>query len=33
MIFSALCFSALAGLGLVKNRWRATWGAMAQARI
>jgi MFS transporter, NNP family, nitrate/nitrite transporter len=33
MIFSALCFAALAGLGLVKSRWRATWGALAQARI
>jgi NNP family nitrate/nitrite transporter-like MFS transporter len=33
MIFSALCFAALAGLGLVKSRWRTTWGALAQARI
>jgi NNP family nitrate/nitrite transporter-like MFS transporter len=33
VIFSALCFAALAGLGLVKSRWRATWGALAQARI
>ncbi|HZM04833.1 MAG TPA: nitrate/nitrite transporter [Candidatus Saccharimonadales bacterium] len=33
MIFSALCFAAFAGLGVVKSRWRATWGALAQARI
>ncbi|HEV2393667.1 MAG TPA: nitrate/nitrite transporter [Verrucomicrobiae bacterium] len=33
MIFSGLCFAALAGLGLVKSRWRATWGALAQARV
>jgi MFS transporter, NNP family, nitrate/nitrite transporter len=33
MIFSGLCIAALAGLGLVKNRWRTTWGALAQARI
>jgi NNP family nitrate/nitrite transporter-like MFS transporter len=33
MIFSALCFAALAGLGVVKTRWRTTWGALAQARI
>jgi NNP family nitrate/nitrite transporter-like MFS transporter len=33
MIFSGLCFAALAGLGLVKRRWRTTWGALAQARI
>jgi MFS transporter, NNP family, nitrate/nitrite transporter len=33
MIFSGLCFTALAGLGLVKSRWRITWGALAQARI
>ncbi len=33
MIFSGLCFAALAGLGLVKSRWRSTWGALAQARI
>jgi MFS transporter, NNP family, nitrate/nitrite transporter len=33
MIFSGLCFAALAGLGLVKARWRTTWGALAQARI
>ncbi|HEX3718009.1 MAG TPA: nitrate/nitrite transporter [Verrucomicrobiae bacterium] len=33
LIFSVLCFAALAGLGLVKTRWRTTWGALAQARI
>jgi len=32
-IFSLLCFAALGGLGLVKARWRSTWGALAQARI
>ena len=31
--FSALCLVALAGLGLVKTRWRTTWGALAAARI
>jgi MFS transporter, NNP family, nitrate/nitrite transporter len=33
MVFSALCFCALIGLGLVKTRWRTTWGALATARI
>jgi NNP family nitrate/nitrite transporter-like MFS transporter len=33
LIFSILCFAALAGLMLVKSRWRTTWGALAQARI
>jgi len=33
MVFAVLCFSALVGLGLVKTRWRSTWGALAQARI
>jgi NNP family nitrate/nitrite transporter-like MFS transporter len=33
MIFSALCLAALAGLGVVKSRWRNTWGALADARI
>ena len=33
LIFSSLCLFALAGLSLVKRRWRTTWGAMAQARI
>ncbi len=32
-IFAALCFLAIIGLGLVKSRWRTTWGALAQARI
>ncbi len=32
-VFSALCFLALAGLGMVKKRWRTTWGALAHARI
>ncbi|MBU6399016.1 MAG: MFS transporter [Verrucomicrobia bacterium] len=31
--FAALCFVAIAGLGLVKHRWRSTWGALARARI
>ena len=31
--FAGFCFLALAGLGLVKKRWRTTWGAVAQARI
>lgn len=33
MSFSALCFFAIIGLGLVKTRWRTTWGALAGARI
>ena len=33
IIFAALCFCALIGLGLVKKRWRTTWGALADARI
>jgi len=32
-IFAALCFVAIVGLGLVKTRWRTTWGALANARI
>jgi NNP family nitrate/nitrite transporter-like MFS transporter len=32
-IFAALCFVAIFGLGLVKTRWRTTWGALASARI
>ena len=32
-IFAALCCLAIAGLSLVKTRWRTTWGASAQARI
>jgi NNP family nitrate/nitrite transporter-like MFS transporter len=33
MSFSSLCFFAIIGLGLVKTRWRTTWGALAAARI
>jgi NNP family nitrate/nitrite transporter-like MFS transporter len=33
LIFAGLCALALAGLSLVKRRWRTTWGALAQARI
>ena len=33
LIFAALCVLAIAGLTLVKTRWRTTWGALAQARI
>jgi NNP family nitrate/nitrite transporter-like MFS transporter len=33
LIFAALCFLAIIGLGLVKTRWRSTWGALAGARI
>jgi NNP family nitrate/nitrite transporter-like MFS transporter len=33
MSFSSLCFFAIVGLGLVKTRWRTTWGALAGARI
>ena len=32
-IFAGLCFVAIIGLGLVKTRWRTTWGALANARI
>lgn len=31
--FACLALLALAGLGLVKRRWRTTWGAVAAARI
>lgn len=31
--FAGLCLMALLALGLVKTRWRTTWGATAQARI
>lgn len=31
--FALLCFCAIIGLGLVKTRWRTTWGLMAKARI
>jgi NNP family nitrate/nitrite transporter-like MFS transporter len=33
LTFSVLCLVALAGLSLVKRRWRTTWGAVAAARI
>lgn len=33
LVFSGLCFVAMLGLGLVKTRWRTTWGALAGARI
>ncbi|MEN2790598.1 MFS transporter [Sphingomonas oligophenolica] len=33
LIFAALAIIALAGLTIVKNRWRATWGAANGARI
>lgn len=31
--FAALCFIAVAGLTMVKTRWRTTWGANVDARI
>jgi MFS transporter, NNP family, nitrate/nitrite transporter len=33
LIFAGLCVVALAGLHLVKTRWRSTWGALSGARI
>lgn len=33
VLFASLCVLALTGLGFVKFRWRATWGATAAARI
>ncbi len=33
LIFASLCLVAIAGLSLVKTRWRSTWGALAGARI
>ena len=33
LAFAGLCVAAIAGLGLVKRRWRTTWGALAAARI
>lgn len=33
LIFAGLAVVALLGLGLVKTRWRTTWGAVAAARI
>jgi len=32
-VFALLCFCAIIGLGLVKTRWRTTWGLLAKARI
>jgi NNP family nitrate/nitrite transporter-like MFS transporter len=32
-VFAGLCLVAICGLGLVKTRWRTTWGALANARI
>jgi NNP family nitrate/nitrite transporter-like MFS transporter len=32
-MFAGLCVLAICGLGLVKTRWRTTWGALANARI
>lgn len=33
LLFAGLCLMALAGLSVVKGRWRSTWGATAAARI
>lgn len=33
LVFASLCIFALVGLGLVKTRWRTTWGALTEARI
>jgi NNP family nitrate/nitrite transporter-like MFS transporter len=33
VVFALLCFCAIVGLGLVKTRWRTTWGLLAKARI
>jgi MFS transporter, NNP family, nitrate/nitrite transporter len=32
-IFALLCCCAIVGLGVVKTRWRTTWGLLAKARI
>jgi NNP family nitrate/nitrite transporter-like MFS transporter len=32
-IFALLCCCAIIGLGVVKTRWRTTWGMLARARI
>jgi NNP family nitrate/nitrite transporter-like MFS transporter len=32
-LFAVLCFAAMVGLGLVKERWRTTWGELAGVRI
>jgi NNP family nitrate/nitrite transporter-like MFS transporter len=31
--FGVLCVIAVAGLAMVKTRWRTTWGASVDARI
>lgn len=33
MVFAGLCVIAVAGLAVVKTRWRSTWGAVSNARI
>ena len=33
LVFAGLCFLALMGLLLVKNRWRTTWGALSLAPV
>jgi MFS transporter, NNP family, nitrate/nitrite transporter len=33
LVFASLCLLAIVGLGLVKTRWRSTWGALAEGRI
>jgi len=33
LLFASLCVVAIAGLGLVKTRWRTTWGALSGASI
>ena len=33
IVFAGLCLMALTGLGMVKTRWRTTWGALSVAPI
>jgi NNP family nitrate/nitrite transporter-like MFS transporter len=33
LLFAGLCVLALVGLGVVKLRWRTTWGALCLARV
>jgi NNP family nitrate/nitrite transporter-like MFS transporter len=33
LAFAGLCLLALAGLAVIKTRWRTTWGALSEARI
>lgn len=33
LVFAGLCILAVAGLSVVKTRWRTTWGALSEARI